>query len=103
MIRVSILYPNTEGSRFDINYYLNAHLALIGERVGAALKGGGADYGISGALPDSPPPFHAVGHFLFDSLESFYESFMPHIAEFQGDIPNYTDVMPIIQISEVKS
>jgi hypothetical protein len=26
---------------------------------------------------------------------------MPHAPELQGDIPNYTDLQPVIQISEV--
>jgi hypothetical protein len=26
---------------------------------------------------------------------------MPHAAELQGDMPNYTDIAPLIQINEV--
>ena len=28
-------------------------------------------------------------------------AFMPHAAELQGDMPNYTDIETIIQLSEV--
>jgi uncharacterized protein (TIGR02118 family) len=40
-------------------------------------------------------------HFLFDSMESFMAAFAPHAARLQGDMSNYTDIKPIIQISEV--
>jgi uncharacterized protein (TIGR02118 family) len=40
-------------------------------------------------------------HFLFDSSEDFMAAFMPHAALLQGDIINYTDIVPVIKISEV--
>jgi uncharacterized protein (TIGR02118 family) len=40
-------------------------------------------------------------HFSFDSVESFMAAFVPHAAVLQGDIPNYTDVAPVIQFNEI--
>jgi uncharacterized protein (TIGR02118 family) len=40
--------------------------------------------------------------FLFDSLEDFLAAFEPHAAFLQGDMVNYTDSEPIIQISAVE-
>jgi uncharacterized protein (TIGR02118 family) len=40
-------------------------------------------------------------HFSFDSLESFMAAFSAHAATLQGDVPNYTDVQPVIQVNEV--
>jgi uncharacterized protein (TIGR02118 family) len=102
MIKVTFLYPNHEGSRFDLDYYINIHVPLSKQRLQPALKNISIDYGLSSITPGSKPPFHAIGHLLFDSLESFYEAVTPHIEEFKGDVPNYTDVEPAIQISEVK-
>ena len=42
-------------------------------------------------------------HLRFDSVEAFQKAFGPHAAEITGDIPNYTNVQPIIQISDIKS
>ena len=28
MIKVSVLYPNTEGSKFDLDYYVNSHMPM---------------------------------------------------------------------------
>ncbi len=38
----------------------------------------------------------------FDSVEAFRGSFGPNAAQIQGDVPNYTNVRPMIQISEGK-
>src|SRR6266404_2698872 len=57
--------------------------------------------GIGGTTPRSPAAFVAMVHATFDSAEVFATAFAPHAAEFQGDAPNYTDIQPVVQISEV--
>ena len=56
----------------------------------------------NGVTPGSPPAFSAMGHLYFDSVEAFLTAFGPHAGEIMGDIPNYTNVQPTIQLSEVK-
>ncbi len=102
MIEVSFFYPNTEGSVFDTEYYCTAHAALFKRRLAPALKSFSIDRGLSGITPDSKPPFHAVAHLFFDSVKAFYAALMPHAEELKADGSNYTDVEPIVQISEVK-
>jgi uncharacterized protein (TIGR02118 family) len=102
MIRVSVMYPNQEGSRFDMAYYCAKHIPLVREKLGVALQGAAVDQGIAGAEPGSPPYYLALAHLLFESVEAFLTSFAPHAQTFEDDIPNYTNVEPIIQISEVK-
>ena len=36
-----------------------------------------------------------------DSVDSFQAGFGPHAKEILADIPNYTDLSPVLQISEV--
>ena len=43
----------------------------------------------------------AMVHATFDSAEVFVTAFAPHTAELQGDAPNYTNIQPVVQISEV--
>lgn len=102
MIKVSVQYPRKDGARFDIDYYVNTHMPLAIERLGPTLRGVTVEQGISAALPDQPPAFVAACHFLFDSADAFYAAFLPHADVLQGDIPNYTDIEPVIHISEVK-
>ena len=40
-------------------------------------------------------------HIFCDLIEAFQAGFGPHAQEIMGDIPNYTDQTPVIQISEV--
>jgi len=102
MIKVSVLYPNKEGCKFDMDYYCNSHIPMVKEKLGAALKGVSVEQGLGGPEPGSRAAYIAMGHLLLDSVEAFQAAFGPHAAEIMGDIPNYTDVEPTVQISEVK-
>jgi uncharacterized protein (TIGR02118 family) len=103
MIKVSILYPNRQGSRFDFGYYTKTHMPrsieLLSKHPG--FKGVSVERGVGGAALGSDAAYVAMCHFLFNTADEFLEAFMPNAPELQGDIPNYTDVEPIIQINEV--
>lgn len=101
MIKVSVLYPNNPGVRFDLHYYCTQHMDIVRKCLGDACKGIAVDQGLASADPGSRAPFVAMGHLYFDSLESFQHSFAPHAERIMGDLPNYTDSQPLIQISEV--
>jgi uncharacterized protein (TIGR02118 family) len=102
MIRVNVLYPNQSGATFDMNYYLSKHMPMVQQKMGAALKGMTVDQGLSGGLPGTEAANHVIASLLFDSVETFQNAFLPVAAEIQGDIPRYTNIAPVIQISEVK-
>jgi uncharacterized protein (TIGR02118 family) len=97
-----VLYPNNEGAKFDIVYYCSKHIPMVRQKLGTACKGAAVEQGIAGATPGSRPAFIAMGHLYFDSVEAFQTAFGPHAEAIMADIPNYTDVQPTIQISEVK-
>ncbi len=103
MVRISIMYPNIGGSRFDWDYYIDKHMPMSIERLGAhpGYRRVTVEKGIGGGVPGTEPGYIALCHFLFDSVESFMEAFMPHAAELQGDMVNYTDIAPVIQMNEV--
>lgn len=102
MIKVTALYAYDAGKRFDIDYYRDKHIPMVKGALGAACKGVSLDIGLSGRAPDSAPPFAAMAHMLFDSLEAFRAAIAPHAARFSGDAPNYTDIAPLMQISKVE-
>lgn len=101
MIKISILYPNT--GKFDMDYYLNTHMPRSIELLsdGRGYRGVSVERGLGGATPGSAPSYVAMCHYLFDTADDFMAAFVPHTAELKGDMPNYTDMEPIIQISEV--
>jgi uncharacterized protein (TIGR02118 family) len=102
MIKVSVMYPHHLGNHFDMTYYSEKHVPLVHQLMGSALRQSAVDLGLSGMMANTPAPYLAVGHFYFDSLESFQESFGPYVPQLVADIPNFTNAQPTIQISEVK-
>jgi len=102
MIRVNVLYPNNPGATFDMGYYLAKHMPMVRERMGPALKSMTVDHGVNGGLPGTEPAYQVVTALGFESVETFQQAFVPHAPEIQGDIPKFTNVVPTIQISEVK-
>lgn len=103
MVKISILYPNSKGSRFDIPYYLETHMPRSIRLLSAhpGFKGVSVERGLGGAVPGSEPTYTAMCHFLFNSVEDFLAAFMPNAEGLQGDMPNYTDIAPVIQFNEV--
>lgn len=97
MITVSVLYPRNTGTRFDADYYVKRHVPLALARMGSAVKGVFVEIGIGGAQPEQEAPFAAAFHAFFESVEAFEAAFLPHAEEIQADIPNYTDIAPVIQ------
>ena len=96
MIKVSVMYPQSPGTRFDHDYYRDTHLPLIKSSMGEALK----YYTIDKELA-AGAPYVAMCHLMCDSLESYRSSMGPHAAEIKADIPNFTDRTPVTQISQV--
>lgn len=102
MIKVSVFYPNSEGAKFDMAYYINSHMPMVREKLGDACKDAAIEEGLAGGEPGAPAAYIAMGHLYFESVEAFQSSFGPNAEAILGDIPNYTDIQPSIQISEVK-
>lgn len=100
MIRVSVLYPNSPGAKFDMAYYTSKHMPMVQKKV-TTCKGIAAEKGVAGGSPGSQATYIAIGHLLFDSVEAFQSGFGPHANEILSDIPNYTNTQPVIQISEI--
>jgi uncharacterized protein (TIGR02118 family) len=75
---------------------------MVREKLGSICKNVAVEQGVPGATPGSRPAFVAMGHLYFDSVADFQSAFGPHADTIMADIPNYTDIRPTIQISEVK-
>lgn len=102
MIKVGVFYPHRDGSKFDMTYYLDRHIPMLRSKLGSALKGVAVEKGLAGGAPGAPMTYVAMAHLLFDSVEAFQTAFQTHAQEIMADIPHYTDLEPIVQISEVK-
>lgn len=104
MFNIATIYPKKEDYSFDFDYYLTKHMPMsIGLLSGAeGFKGVSVERGVDIEEPKIESSYVAMCHYYFDSLEDFIAAFAPHAEELQGDIANYTNIEPIIQINEVK-
>jgi uncharacterized protein (TIGR02118 family) len=102
MVKVTVFYPNEEGKKFDMNYYLASHIPLVRKLLGTACTSASVDEGLAGGTPGSKPTYVAVGHLHFNTVDDFVTSFTPNAPAIMGDIPNYTDISPMVQINEIK-
>lgn len=98
---VSVMYPATPGSRFDMDYYLRKHMTMVAEvwspvglRGYQVLKGVRAPGG-------GEPVFQVVVNMDFESADAFEAAIARNGAQVLGDIVNFTDTEPTIQISDV--
>ncbi|POZ63505.1 EthD family reductase [Chromobacterium alticapitis] len=101
MFTVSVLYPHRAGAHFDFDYYLQNHIPMVRQLLGHVLKGARVDRGLAGVENGSQPGYAALALLQFDSIEAFQQAFGPVAARIMGDVPNYTDIQPQIQYSEV--
>lgn len=99
MIRVSVMYPKQDGGEFNYDYYLQTHMPLVKERLGDALKKMEVYKGLSGA-GDTPETYVTVANLYLNSVEEFGAAFGPHAEEIMGDIVNFTNIEPTIQIED---
>lgn len=101
LIKVTILYENDEGKTFDMDYYSKKHMPMLKDLFGDSLKKLEIDQGLAGRTPDDTIPYLAIGYLYFDSIEDYQNAFGPNASKILDDIPNYTNIQPIVQISEV--
>ena len=101
MIKVSVMYPNTPGAKFNHDYYRDQHMPMVKAKLGAALQSYTVDKGLAGGAPGAPATYVAMCHLFCDSVEAFQAGFGPHAKAIMADVPNYTDIAPVMQISEV--
>jgi len=103
MIHTASMYPNGEGKTFDMDYYLNKHIPLVKALLGDSVKIISVDNGLPINSPDSPVPYLAIGHMYFETMSALQNSMTPEVIEkLKADIPNYTNIETIIQISVVE-
>jgi uncharacterized protein (TIGR02118 family) len=93
MIRLSVLYPATDGATFDHDYYRDRHVPLALTTWG--LDSAEIDKGVNG-------PYVAAVHFRFDTMEAMQAALASEgSAAVNADVPNYTTITPVVQISEI--
>lgn len=93
MIRLSVLYPATEGATFDHDYYRDQHVPLAVRTWSPERTE--IDKGVDG-------PYVAAVHFVFASQEALGAAMGAEgTGEILADMANYTTIAPVLQTSEI--
>lgn len=101
IIKLTLLYPNGEGKTFDWDYYTNKHYPLLKKYFGESLKAFALDKGESSGIPNTAVPYVAIAYLYFENVEAFQNVMKKNGAEIMTDIPKYTNISPVVQISKV--
>jgi uncharacterized protein (TIGR02118 family) len=94
MLAITILYPRTDESTFDMDYYTSSHMPLLAECLGDACQGWGAANIASGK-------YAAMGWAVVTDQDSFNATMAEHGGKIMGDVPNYTNVQPELLVGEI--
>ncbi|HEU0168894.1 MAG TPA: EthD family reductase [Chloroflexota bacterium] len=101
MHRLTVAYPAREGATFDFDYYRTKHLPMVMSHIGPSAKRAEVGRGVAGAAPGAPSPYMAIGQIWIEGLERLGAALQNHGREIMGDVPNYTNIEPVVSIDEV--
>src|SRR5580704_485838 len=101
LIKVSILYPYAEGKTFNMEYYETKHMPMVAAFLGSNLVKYTIEKGLASGIPNQPLPFMAIGTFYVKSLSDYQAAIGPNRDAIRADFPNYTNINPVILVSEV--
>ena len=101
MVTVTVTYPRQPGATFDHDYYMRTHVPMVWDVWGAhglvdvsVLKG-------LAAADGGEAPYVTVCLIQFESPEALQQAMAnPDAGRLTGDVPNFTNIAPVIQVNE---
>ena len=101
LIKISVMYPFSEGNTFNIEYYETKHMPMVAGFLGANLVKYTIEKGVASGIPNQPLPYMAIGTFYVKNLAEYQAATAPNRDAIRADFANYTNVAPVILVSEV--
>ena len=101
LTKVCVMYPFAEGKTFDMAYYETKHMPMVAGFLGSNLVKYTIEKGIASGIPNQPLPFMAIGTFYVKSLSEYQAAIGPNRDAIRADFPKYTNISPVILVSEV--
>jgi uncharacterized protein (TIGR02118 family) len=101
LIKVSIMYPYAEGKTFNMEYYESKHMPMVAAFLGSNLVKYTIEKGLASGIPSQPMAYMAIGTFYVKSLSDYQTAIGPHRDAIRADFSNYTNINPVILVSEV--
>lgn len=101
LVKISLMYPYADGKTFNMAYYETRHMPMVAGYLGSNLVRYTIENGLASGIPGQPLPFMAIGTFYVKSLMEYQAAVAPRRDAIRADFKNYTDVVPVILVSEV--
>jgi len=101
LIKVSIMYPFAECKTFNMEYYETKHMPMVAKFLGSNLVKYTIEKGVASGMPNTPLPYMAIGSFYVKDLGAYQAAIAPNRDAIRADFPNYTNIAPVILVSEV--
>lgn len=97
MLCATLLYPNDSDTRFDFDYYLQTHIPMAKKVFGDGIE---VSRGMS--APDGTlPKYVVIVRIPIESVDQFTRLAAEKAGPVMADIPNFTNVTPLMQFDEV--
>lgn len=101
LIKVSVMYPFAEGKTFNMEYYETKHMPMVAGFLGSNLVKYSIEKGLASGIPNQPLPYMAIGIFYIKSLADYQAAIGPNRDAIRADFANYTNIAPVILVSEL--
>lgn len=101
LIKVSVMYPFAEGKTFNMEYYETKHMPMVAGFLGSNLVKYTIEKGLASGIPNQALPYMAIGTFYVKSLSDYQAAIGPNRDAIRADFANYTNIAPVILVSEV--
>jgi len=99
---VTVLYPKTSDSKFDLDYYLGTHMPLVAKEFGPyGFKGYRVIKFIGTPQPGVESPYSIQCSLEFDTPDQVTEALKATGAKVLGDVPNFSNKDAILLIGDV--
>ncbi|KAF7900543.1 uncharacterized protein EAF01_007845 [Botrytis porri] len=92
---VTVIYPKTETSTFDLDYYMKTHMPLVQEKWGAR---GLKNWTVNKLDESSGYSVQAI--LWFESKEGWAAAAAAEGPTIMGDVPNFSSEKPLLLVGE---
>ena len=98
-VTVQVIYPISDDTNFDYDYYNSTHSDLLAKHVGPHMERTLITKGLAGG-PDTPPAFYAIATLVFKDQNAMNAG-LAQADPVLADIANFTNSQPQMLIGEV--
>jgi uncharacterized protein (TIGR02118 family) len=101
MIRITLLYRDSEGAHFDFDYYVNNHVPMSRRLLSDCEVSSIEVQKCLRTLDSGKPKVVCIAHVDFETEDGLNKALKVHGATLMADFPNYTNIDPEIYICGV--